>query len=222
MTDLAFELLRDELNSLDTAAGVWVVDENISSENICQIHPRKNLLAITNRFDAYTQLQAQGIRAVINDFDLTCEGPVEAIFYRISKEKAIVHHVINAAQVCLKEEGSLYISGYKNEGIKTYISKAALLFDDQPEKSNGGKTSQIARLEKSLAVTPLLDDKNYEHFSALLKKLRLLLSREFLVGIKLIEAVLFWSIISRHFSADYPASQKLSPILVVVMDICPS
>lgn len=165
MTDLAFELLRDKLNSLGTAASVWVVDENISSEHISQIHPRKNLLAMTNRFDAYSQLQAQGISVEINDFDLSCAGPCEAIFYRVSKEKAIVHHVINAALACLKKEGVLYISGYKNEGIKTYISKAALLFDDRPQKSNGGKTSQIARLEKSPMATGLLDDKNYGQVS---------------------------------------------------------
>ena len=165
MTDLAFELLRDKLNGLGAVASVWIVDENIASEQVRQIHPRDNLLAITNRFDAYTQLQSQGIRAVINDFDVSCAGSVEAVFYRISKEKAVVHHIINAAQACLKDKGVLYLSGYKNEGIKTYINKAALLFDDQPQKSNGGKTSQIARLEKSLVGTGLLDDKNYGQYS---------------------------------------------------------
>jgi hypothetical protein len=71
MSDIAFDLLREKLNDLTAFDGVWVVDENISFEEIRQIHPRNNLLAVTNRYDVYTQLLAHGLRAEISDFDFS-------------------------------------------------------------------------------------------------------------------------------------------------------
>ncbi len=162
MSDIAFDLLREKLNDLTAFDGVWVVDENISFEEIRQIHPRNNLLAVTNRYDVYTQLLAHGLRAEISDFDFSNIAPLDVLFFRVSKEKAIVHHIINGALLRLRENGRLFLSGYKNEGIKTYINKTASLFDNEPTTDNGGKTARIACLQKPVATGSLLDDKNYD------------------------------------------------------------
>jgi 16S rRNA (guanine1207-N2)-methyltransferase len=49
-----------------------------------------------------------------------------------------VHHLLNQAWRCLKPDGELWLSGFKNDGTKTYIEKIAkLLGCDKNIKKNG-------------------------------------------------------------------------------------
>lgn len=189
MIDLAFDLLKEKINSEVSANSLWVVDENITESQINQVIPRSNLLAITNRIDICETLRVRGIEAQASDFDFSTVNNTDRIYFRISKEKAIVHHVINCSKKKLNAGGVLTLCGYKNEGIKTYLKKTALLFNDQPIKSKGGKTSELGEFTRQLATANrpepeqsldgnyagledgslggFLNDKNYQSFTEL-------------------------------------------------------
>lgn len=167
MEDLAQKLLQDELLRCQTPALV-VADEAF----LLTRQPAKDapLIFISNRFDIAENLRRRGHTVFYNDFDFTeveastqlTDAPIDQIFYRVSKEKAITHHVINSAFKLLPSGGKLWLSGYKNEGIKTYLSKAETLFGEMSTAYNGGKTSRIAALIKTSTTSELLDDKHYE------------------------------------------------------------
>lgn len=170
MADLAFELLLQELNSTDSGAAndasercdLWLVDENIDGDQIARLRPRPNLRAVSNRFDIYQQLIDQGLQAQLSDFEHCCFEGVDRVLFRVSKEKALVHHVLNSARAQLPVAGQLLISGYKNEGIKTYLDKTAVLFGDRGSRQKGGQSSQLGVFLQGAGAAPdYLDDKHY-------------------------------------------------------------
>lgn len=125
MTDTSLQLLSTPLNRTG-AQTVWVVDEQLDATQLGQIRPHSGLQAISNRCDVVDELQARGFAVLLADFNFA-QAPhnLDVVAYRISKEKAVVHHVINAALERLRPGGELWLSGGKNEGIKTYLEKAA-------------------------------------------------------------------------------------------------
>lgn len=161
MTDAAFELLVPVLNNAEGSL-LWLVDENISAADIKRIRPRADLLVISNRFDLVQQLMAGGFNASLSDFELPLAGErFDQLVFRISKEKALVHHIINRSAQWLHEGGSLTISGFKNEGIKTYLNKAAGFLGELAHKARGDKASQLATIKFCGAMGQPLEDKNY-------------------------------------------------------------
>lgn len=95
---------------------------------------------VGNRFDLIRCLRAQGWPAHFSDFDLSpwADGSLNRILYRVSKEKAIVHHLINEAARLLKPTGELVLIGDKNEGIRTYARKAQQRLGGTREESRVG------------------------------------------------------------------------------------
>ena len=161
MSDIAFQQLRERLLA-HQGVGLWVVDENIHGQAIAGLVPPQGLLAITNRVDVYQQLQAAGFSVQLNDFDLSiAPAGCEQVYYRVSKEKPVVHHIINQAASLLPAGGRLYLAGYKNEGTKTYIDKAAKSLGSLLAKSLGGKTAMLAEIERSDQPATALNDKGY-------------------------------------------------------------
>lgn len=174
MSDKAFQLLQQAMQQQQPdQCSLWLVDENISVNDIVSMKPSENLLAITNRFDLALSLRAQGFTVELSDYDFStvAKHSLDAIFYRVSKEKSLVHHIINAAAMLLKPSACLFLAGYKSEGIKTYVDKAAAFLGGGLNKQRGGQSSLLAELrfehiglelqsvnEKALRK---LDDKNY-------------------------------------------------------------
>ena len=161
-TDPAFHLLTEPLNDSDGRL-LWFVDDNISLAMMQAIRPRSHLVVLTNRYDHYQQLLAQGFNTTLSDFDgnAFADNGFDRIFYRISKEKAIVHYIINQAARLLKQNGRLLLSGYKNEGIKTYTKKAAEYLGCIAEKKRGKYNASLATLTKDQVATTPLDDQQY-------------------------------------------------------------
>ncbi|MBN0989192.1 methyltransferase [Amphritea pacifica] len=160
MTDTAFSLLKPEL---DSAAGIalWIADENLLNQT-SRVNPA--VTVISNRFDLCQQLNVAGWNSQFSDFDFSPyeNHSVDKIIYRISKEKPVVHHVINQAIRILKPGGTLCISGLKNEGIKTYLDKARKLFAGQMEQSKSDKNTWMGVLTSPGAPdTELLEDQDY-------------------------------------------------------------
>lgn len=103
---------------------LWLFDENLT-ENTDSL--QSNTHCISNRFDVIQTLLQQNHQATFSDFDFSQLTPnsFDAIFYRISKEKSVVHHIINSAKKILRLNGHLILAGLKNEGAKTYLDNAA-------------------------------------------------------------------------------------------------
>ncbi|ARN74626.1 methyltransferase [Oceanicoccus sagamiensis] len=174
MKDLAWQLLHTVLNTHGGGPALWLVDENISAQDIAAVKVVDTLQAVTNRYDVYQALQAKGFNARLSDYDFSEfeARSFSAIYYRVSKEKAVVHHIINAAARYLKPLGELYLAGYKNEGIKTYSDKAANLLANPAEKHRGSRSTLLATIvcadvdQKAFSVNRL-DDKHYTDFATI-------------------------------------------------------
>ncbi|MGK0499498.1 MAG: 16S rRNA (guanine1207-N2)-methyltransferase [Oceanicoccus sp.] len=167
MSDPAFQLLRSQLQQLDTdKRALWVVDENITAvaiQSLLVIAVEGNITAVTNRYDVFNALERSNFTTLLNDFDFSplAADSFDAVFYRISKEKPIVHHVINNAYDLLSTDGHLYLAGCKKEGVKTYVEKSKHLFGDCFDRQKGAAGAQLAKFKKTDAAGLSLDDKRY-------------------------------------------------------------
>lgn len=162
MLDPAAQWLLEQMHHRDSAQSLWCADEH-SVELLASLGPWPTKPALlTNRYDVFSQAEPLGFQAEFNDFDFSSHGDqsLQQVFYRISKEKPLVHHIINEAHRVLAPGGTLFLCGQKNEGIKTYADKAARLFTSPSNlKKNGPIYS--AMLERQLGQGPTLDDKDY-------------------------------------------------------------
>lgn len=166
MSDIAVQWIQEQINASEKNQNqLWLLDENhlgliqVNQDN----HP---IQVISNRWDLYQEAKQKNYSAVFNDFDLSAitDESLNNIFYRVSKEKPLVHHLINHAWRCLKPQGNLIITGYKQEGTKTYIEKTANLFGDSQKAVKLGQI-YTARLSKSSRyhTDHLLDDQDYSY-----------------------------------------------------------
>ncbi len=165
MSDQPFELLLQAALSLDVDKKLlWVVDENITADEIIRMSTvRTQLNAITNRFDIYQQLINRDIDSRLSDFDFSnySANSFDAVLYRVSKEKPVVHYVINSSAILLKANGQLLLSGYKNEGIKTYVDKASKYLGEAIDKQKGSNSALLVAINYLGEAQKKLDDKNY-------------------------------------------------------------
>lgn len=149
------------LQVLDEAQGrtLWIVDENLAASDIRMVPARSSLSALTNRVDAFRALRAAGIAATLSDFALDCAESFDNVVYRVSKERALVHHCINQAAQWLRPGGELCLIGQKNEGIKTHGRKAESVLGDRSQIHKEG-LCYLATLSKSEGGEDLPSD-NY-------------------------------------------------------------
>jgi 16S rRNA (guanine1207-N2)-methyltransferase len=114
-----------------------VLDENTTILPVCS---REKLTILTNRFDVHLESQSKGWSSHFSDFDFSPWSTVKAhnyIYYRISKEKAVVEHVLDSAWSCLPIGGQLCIFGMKQEGIKTFAKRCTNLWQCSIELRRG-------------------------------------------------------------------------------------
>ncbi len=163
MIDTPTLWLIQQIQQLATASSIWLTDENVLKQSYGAISQPNNPVVITNRWDLAEQMKVAGFNTEFSDFDLSTipDKSVDHIFYRISKEKAVTHHLINEAHRVLQTGGKLWICGLKNEGIKTYIEKAAALVgcEKSIQKNGMSYSSQLINHYESRAQ---LNDDDYE------------------------------------------------------------
>lgn len=164
MSDPAFHLLQHHL-SRHREPALWIADESALAAAKQLSSARSGLSALSNRVDVHEALEAAGIHSYFNDFasDTFADASLQQIFYRVSKEKPIAHHVINLAARWLAVGGELILCGLKNEGTKTYIEKTGELFGEKIRPQKNGQIYQ-AQIRKTLALSehsPWLDDSDY-------------------------------------------------------------
>lgn len=158
MADTALNLLVQALRQPGERR-LWIVDENIPPE---LLPPQPHTQVIGNRFDLIRTMREQGWSAELSDFDLS-QWPascLDQIFYRVSKEKAVVHHLINEAARLLRPDGELLLIGDKGEGIKTYARKAQQRLGGARDEQKQGSIWRVSLTAGQVSDAPL-DDQDY-------------------------------------------------------------
>jgi 16S rRNA (guanine1207-N2)-methyltransferase len=171
MIDLPSQWITQQIQRCTEGNNLWCCDENALHHIVDTQLWRHKPFFISNRYDIAQQAKKLGFDSHFNDFDLSgiADNSIDHFFYRISKEKAIVHHLINQALRVLKPQGILHLSGQKNEGIKTYIEKASLLLGSEKKIQKEGQnySSQLIKKQNPLALAnKFLEDNNYAELRA--------------------------------------------------------
>lgn len=166
MTDLAVAALTHHLLSLtknQPGQFLWCTDENALNNLPLAFH-HAGLLLMTNRWDVAEEAKARGFTTEFSDFDCSEieSASLDGFFYRVSKEKPLVHHLLNEAWRCLKPGAPLVLSGYKNDGTKTYIEKIAKLMGSEKHiQKDGACYSSVIYKQNVFSPEQLLDDSDY-------------------------------------------------------------
>jgi 16S rRNA (guanine1207-N2)-methyltransferase len=171
MIDLAAQWIQQQVFESDANDNqLWLMDEN-HLNTVAVNQTSGKIQVISNRWDVAEEAKQKGFNAEFTDFDLSqiADNSVDKIFYRISKEKPLVHHLFNQAWRCLKQNGKIYLAGYKNEGIKTYVDKLAIMLGDSQKAIKEGAlyTAQLTK-RTDYSVENCFDDQNYPHLRLML------------------------------------------------------
>jgi len=163
MPDRAFDLLVPYIQSAPENS-LWLADENLLQASVT---PNPALIVISNRLDLAADFETAGWHQQFSDFDLSgiADNSITRICYRISKEKPLVHHLINEAARVLRPDGELILTGDKGEGIKGYIDKAAKLLGGDKTASKADANTWLGIISQGATdVSRLLDSKEYPSF----------------------------------------------------------
>ena len=161
--DKSIDLL---INQLALASGHWLViaDENWPQTVWLSIYAndQRAITIVSNRFDIAKDAECANLDSQFNDFDFSAFKPAsfDGVLYRVSKERACSHHIINQAAKLLKPNAKLLLAGEKNDGIKSYVKQASKIFDDPVNADKQGK-AYIASIQLNCAENEPLNDKNY-------------------------------------------------------------
>ncbi len=167
--DKSIDLL---INQLAVAKGHWLIvaDENWPQAIWPSIHTndQRTITVISNRFDVAQAAQQAAIDCQFSDFDFCIFKPAsfDGVLYRVSKERATSHHVINQAANILKPNATLVLAGEKNDGIKSYVKQAGKLFSSPANAEKNGK-AYIASIALQATATDSLNDKNYSQLRSI-------------------------------------------------------
>lgn len=158
--DPATEWLIDAMDQEPHLNGLWCLDENSAAR--LPGRASETLTIVSNRWDATERARQAGFTALFSDFDEQAldQGPFDRVYCRVSKEKPLVHHLINLAGRHLKPGGELVLCGHKSEGIKTYGDKAARYLGASEKARKQGEL-YTARLKRGDTLGAVLPDNHY-------------------------------------------------------------
>lgn len=182
---------------------LWLADEN--SKPLLQSGFSYSGDLLTNRWDIARLAEGKVRHSFFNDFRLDETGRhYRRIIYPVSKEKAIVHHVINECHRTLGLGGELALLGGKQSGIKTYAAKVAKCFDSAKHlEKHGSEYLSLNILHSPIAADNRLDEENYPELRPL-EKLGGLYSKPGLFGWNKVDtgSALLASTFNTHRPAD--------------------
>jgi len=164
VSDSASLWLMEQIQNAQGLNNLWCLDEHILAQPDADTPSlsSETLTILSNRWDQTDRASRTGMNAHFSDFDFGqwADGSLDRVFYRVSKEKPVVHHIINQAGRCLKPGGQLVLCGQKTEGAKTYIEKAAAYLGC-PQKARKQGNLYVAQLPHSGILGQPLDDSDY-------------------------------------------------------------
>jgi len=138
--------------------GLLVLDENPAGALPL---PPPQWRALANRCDVQHQTQARGWDCICNDFEFSGYGNLQRAAYRVSKEKRVVEHVLQALWQTLAPGGELWIAGYKQEGIKTFAARAAAAWQAIAMLQRGDGGLHLYRFTRGEVAPMLLNEQDY-------------------------------------------------------------
>lgn len=163
MFDALSQWLLNTIRQTGDYQSLWFADENTLP--LLQTLPENfnNLVIISNRFDVAEAAKNRSRQVLFNDFDASTieSSSLDYVFYRISKEKPLVNHLLKTAGRVLKAGGTLVLCGEKNEGIKTVIDKAASYFSDTAKAIKQGNFYYAFVERQTLNGSATPDDSDY-------------------------------------------------------------
>ena len=159
MTNPDFRLLMQHLSGEKKT--LLIADENLRDTPLAMLPD--DVVVLSNRFDLHQQACAAGLNAHFSDFDFSVfpQQHFDQILYRVSKEKPVVHHIINHAKKLLATGGELVLVGGKNEGLKTYAKKAGEYFSGDTKSLKQGQLYSAIIIKHDTSEGAALDDKDY-------------------------------------------------------------
>jgi 16S rRNA (guanine1207-N2)-methyltransferase len=162
MIEPAGRWLTQQMLACTGQTNIWCCDENLLDTFADAQDWAHKPDFVSNRWDIAETAQQNGFKTEFSDFDLSHykANSMDNFFYRISKEKAVTHHIINQASRILKPQGCLWLCGEKGDGIKTYVEKASQLLGCKKNIQKNG-ASYSSQLTKKSLESSLLDDDDY-------------------------------------------------------------
>lgn len=126
---------------------LWCVDE--SSANLLDMPFAGSI--VTNRIDLQQQLQKAGRTAIFNDFDFSefADNSIDKVFYRIAKDKKLNIHIIHSLARKLKDDGIIFLLGFKNEGIESLHKLIEMNTDAKSLRQKLKKQLQLIEMGKA-------------------------------------------------------------------------
>ncbi len=118
---------------------------------------------LSNRYDVAAGLERHGATVDLSDFDTGryADAAFSGLVYRISKEKAVVNHIINAAPGLLTTDGELTLIGHKQEGINSYCKHAGNYLGGRSSIERGDGAYRAASFTCRPVSGKRLDDNDY-------------------------------------------------------------
>lgn len=162
--DLSLEILLARYKEEKSPKALWIADEQTDIEElVIAFSSSPKPFLISNRYEqvrTWKAAQGEGMACDYQFSSLTKELLPDQIFFRLAKEKALVHYIVNESLSLLPIGGILWIAGEVKEGIKSLLEK----LEDFPSlkiSQERGK-ARLVRVEKTTAITtPILDDRGY-------------------------------------------------------------
>ena len=139
---------------------LWLADENALALVESLQAPFPDL--ITNRFDIHARAAGQSEYTWFTDWDLApCfeSHQYQRVVYRISKEKPVIHHLLNQLSQYLKAGATVLLIGQKNEGIKSIADSAANCFGNKKISKSG--SDYLVTINVTDKATAALDCQDY-------------------------------------------------------------
>jgi 16S rRNA (guanine1207-N2)-methyltransferase len=164
LTDQSVSLLLEQIR---TANGNFLIvaDENWGSVHWTKLleHSSCSITVISNRFDIAEESKSASISTYFNDLDFSDLElrSFDGILFRVSKERASTHHVINQSVSLLKLGAPLILSGEKNDGLKNYVEKASMLFGAPSTPTKFGNQYLAKIIVREPNNKKILNDSNY-------------------------------------------------------------
>lgn len=141
-----------------------IADENWPNTSWANINnlTQCNINLVSNRFDIARQANAAGLQCQFSDWDFSGfpDHSMDTVLFRVSKERASSHHIINQAARLLTAGGTLMLTGEKNDGVKSYVKQACKLFGDRSLGEKHGN-HYLAKLCLQTLDGGHLPDKDY-------------------------------------------------------------
>lgn len=123
------EMLYESAALASDGPALVILDEQAGLADYAGLLRLQGVRFTTTRWDVYRRFAKRVDSVTFGDLDFSDIEPrtLGAVYFRIAKEKPVVHHVVNAAARVLKPGGTLHLCGFRKEGTKTYVTKAEAL-----------------------------------------------------------------------------------------------